>query len=81
VRRASILVAVVGLLACGASKAERTPQVTVEPFPSQRICYLCYDVRRWDVAPCPPDVERECARLRSDVKGPPTITWVEEAGD
>jgi len=49
----------------------------IEPFPAQHICYLCYDARRWDAAPCPPDVERECARLRSDLKGPPTITWVE----
>jgi hypothetical protein len=81
VRRRYLLVAVLGLLTCCAPKTERTPQIAVEPFPSQRICFLCYDVRRWNVAPCSPDVERECARLRSDVKGPPTITWVEDAAE
>ena len=65
VGRAAFLIAFVGFLAC--APKEGTPQIAVEPFPEQRICYLCYDARRWDAAPCPPDVERERVGRRNAI--------------
>ena len=70
---------IVGLMALAACtpKEEYTPRIDVEPHAEQRLCYASLQAEKRDAGPWSRDVENACAELRSDLKGPPRIIWVD----
>jgi hypothetical protein len=60
-----------------APKGDYTPRIDVEPQAERRLCYVSAQAERRDAGRWPADVESACAELRSDLRGPPRIIWID----